>query len=269
MNEPLTHLATELHFASVDTENSWEAENYIRPYSWLYLVEAGTAIVERDGQTIEMKVGSQVLVPLNRLCHYRCTGPTRVHGLAFNCRLMGAIDLLTVQPFQHTIQPQHWEAHRESFQRIRQRALEKGASATLERHGLLTTLLAHHLQDGPGSEAPPRLERFLPILSHIEKHLADPLDLRALARMAHCHPTYFSNEFSRLIGTPPRQYINQKRMAQAQWLLINTRRTVKEVALQVGFQDPYYFSRLFRKMVGVPPTEVQRSAATGMAKQRM
>jgi AraC-like DNA-binding protein len=41
-------------------------------------------------------------------------------------------------------------------------------------------------------------------------------------------------------------------------LLLGTSLLVKEVAEQVGFDDPFHFSRVFRKLQGMSPTTFQR-----------
>jgi AraC-like DNA-binding protein len=38
-------------------------------------------------------------------------------------------------------------------------------------------------------------------------------------------------------------------------LLVETRKTVGEIAAELNFADPLYFSRRFKQLVGVPATE--------------
>ena len=44
-----------------------------------------------------------------------------------------------------------------------------------------------------------------------------------------------------------------------QALLRDTDKTISDVALDVGIQDPHYFSRVFKKVVGYNPKEFRRT----------
>jgi len=79
------------------------------------------------------------------------------------------------------------------------------------------------------------------------------MTIRELAKIGHLNPTYFSNLFSKLMGTSPIQYINKRRVEKAQSLLLTTDATLYTIAQKVGFLDEYYFSRIFKKITGIAP----------------
>ncbi|MEZ7498522.1 AraC family transcriptional regulator [Flavobacterium sp. Arc3] len=37
------------------------------------------------------------------------------------------------------------------------------------------------------------------------------------------------------------------------------KKTVKEIALEMNFQDPYYFSRVFKNKTGLSPTKYRQN----------
>ena len=47
----------------------------------------------------------------------------------------------------------------------------------------------------------------------------------------------------------------QRRMERAQYLLLTSHASVKEIAHAVGLPDPAYFSRIFTRLYRVPPSE--------------
>lgn len=63
----------------------------------------------------------------------------------------------------------------------------------------------------------------------------------------------FRKSFRHRLGMPPNQYFLMLKINRAKELLVRARRSVKEAAFELGFDDPYYFSRLFKKKVGTPP----------------
>ena len=66
----------------------------------------------------------------------------------------------------------------------------------------------------------------------------------------------FSRKLKVLSGLTPRQYLQEMRMARAKTLLeVGQYKTIKEVALAVGFSDARYFSNLFFKHQGKYPSD--------------
>jgi AraC-like DNA-binding protein len=66
--------------------------------------------------------------------------------------------------------------------------------------------------------------------------------------------------FTKHMGTPPLDYFIGLKMDVARGLLANPAHSVKEVARQLGYDDPLYFSAQFKKRVGLSPRQVQRGS---------
>ncbi|WP_411345319.1 AraC family transcriptional regulator [Paenibacillus sp. WLX1005] len=101
------------------------------------------------------------------------------------------------------------------------------------------------------------LERFTPILQHIEQCYADEMTIEQLAGMAGLSRFHFSRLFHELTGRTVTEYINRVRINRAEYLLINTGMTVSEVAMAAGYNDISYFSRTFKKYRDVAPSEIR------------
>ena len=83
------------------------------------------------------------------------------------------------------------------------------------------------------------------------------LSVRDLARHSAMSESGFSHTFKNVAGIPPRRYQIQERIARARELLETTELSVKEIAAQLGYDDPHYFSRVFRRVTGKPPSAVR------------
>ncbi len=64
--------------------------------------------------------------------------------------------------------------------------------------------------------------------------------------------------FRQTYGMTPGQYILQKRMEGAEYLLWNTKMSIGEIAARLHFHDSCYFTAVFRKHVGVSPTAFRK-----------
>lgn len=93
----------------------------------------------------------------------------------------------------------------------------------------------------------------------IVSHLCDPsLGVRKLAEWIKCSPDYLSYLFHKWTGGTLVDYINRYRLSQAQYLLRNSSKNIKEIASAAGFADPDYFGRLFQRATGQTPTTYRR-----------
>jgi AraC family transcriptional regulator len=99
-----------------------------------------------------------------------------------------------------------------------------------------------------------RLKR---VLDHIGDNLAEDLSLAQLAAVAGMSPHYFAELFKRSTGQAPHRYVLSQRIERAQQGLADPGRSVIEVGLNVGFQNPSHFARIFRKFVGTTPSRFQ------------
>jgi AraC family transcriptional activator of pobA len=80
-----------------------------------------------------------------------------------------------------------------------------------------------------------------------------------LASCVHFSPNYLSDTLRTLTGQNAQQYIHQKLIEKAKEKLATTRRTVSEVAYELGFEHPQSFSKLFKLKTTLSPLEFRRS----------
>lgn len=91
--------------------------------------------------------------------------------------------------------------------------------------------------------------------TEIEKRFAEDLTLQALAHEAGYSLFHLAHLFKRDTGLSVKQYILQRRIAEARRILLEQPAlTVDAVALQVGFSDFALFNRSFKRLAGQPPT---------------
>lgn len=102
--------------------------------------------------------------------------------------------------------------------------------------------------------------RLLRARDAIDRDYGRPLDVPALARIAHVSPSHFSRSFRATFGETPHRYLQRRRIERAMALLRDTTHPVTDVALMVGSNSLGTFSRTFRDVVGVSPSEYRRRA---------
>lgn len=96
---------------------------------------------------------------------------------------------------------------------------------------------------------------FRQLVSAEYKTLKSPADY---ARRLNLSLSYLNETVKANTGFTVSYWIQQETMVEARRLLYYSRISVKEVAYQLGYDDPTYFSRLFKKVVGLTPGEYRR-----------
>ena len=96
------------------------------------------------------------------------------------------------------------------------------------------------------------------LINDINLNFKDPYyDVSSVIDNTGYSASYLRKLFKKETGCPPQEFINNRRIEYAKYLMKRTagKQSIKEVAYASGFADPYYFSRLFKKKVGINPKE--------------
>ena len=88
---------------------------------------------------------------------------------------------------------------------------------------------------------------------HLQKHFLRLKTLDQLARECHANGAYLCRLFRRYDHQSPYQYLLHLKMNAAAERLRNPGALVKQVAEQIGFNDPFHFSRAFKGVFGLSP----------------
>lgn len=97
--------------------------------------------------------------------------------------------------------------------------------------------------------------RLLRARDAMDRTYAEPLDVRAIAAVAHCSEAHFSRSFRAAFGETPHRYLQRRRVERSMFLLRETDRSVTDVCFDVGFMSLGTFSRTFREIIGCTPTD--------------
>jgi AraC-like DNA-binding protein len=108
-----------------------------------------------------------------------------------------------------------------------------------------------------------RNRRMLRARDAMDRAFARPLDIPALARVAHASPAHFSRQFRATFGETPHRYLQRRRVERAMELLRETDRPVSEICLDVGFNSLGTFSRTFSEIVGESPSSYRKRFVDG------
>jgi transcriptional regulator GlxA family with amidase domain len=97
--------------------------------------------------------------------------------------------------------------------------------------------------------------RLLRARDAMDRAYAEPLDVPAVAAIAHTSPAHFSRLFRATFGETPGRYLQRRRVERAMFLLRETDRSITDITFDVGFNSLGTFSRTFHEIVGETPSQ--------------
>lgn len=96
-------------------------------------------------------------------------------------------------------------------------------------------------------------ESLMNVVSYIDNHYAFHIPLELLCCISFMGSTKLKTAFKSLMGCTISEYILQKRIGQAQHLLIGTDLSIAEIAKAVGYKRADSFTKQFQKATGLSP----------------
>jgi transcriptional regulator GlxA family with amidase domain len=78
--------------------------------------------------------------------------------------------------------------------------------------------------------------RLLRARDAMDRAYAQPLDIRAVAAVAHLSEAHFIRSFRAVFGETPHRYLQRRRVERSMFLLRETDRSVTDICFDVGFR---------------------------------
>ena len=96
-------------------------------------------------------------------------------------------------------------------------------------------------------------------LIQIDMDLSGDLTLSTIAGLLDVNPSYLSTVFKKETGQTLTEYVTEKRIDHAIFLLNSTNLQIQTIAQYCGIPDVCYFTKIFKKHVGKSPTEYKNN----------
>jgi AraC-like DNA-binding protein len=106
-------------------------------------------------------------------------------------------------------------------------------------------------------------------IQYLSAHVDENPSLGVVSAAVGMSRSRFFEQFKSCVGSSPQQYLDWLRVMRATHLLVETDKSVGDIAAELTFSEPTHFTRFFTQHVGLPPAEFRRrTTIVSAAKQR-
>ena len=96
-------------------------------------------------------------------------------------------------------------------------------------------------------------------LRYIRENIGRKISIGDLSDRCFLSDDHFTRLFKQEMNDTPIDYINRKKIENAQLMLVINDTPVKDIACSLAFENIPYFNRLFKQLVGKTPTQYRES----------
>ncbi len=95
-------------------------------------------------------------------------------------------------------------------------------------------------------------------VEYLREHFNEDISLNRLSQHCYVSPFHFSRLFKMIIGMPPHKYLLGIRMQHARFMLLNSSKSVTDIAFESGFQSIEHFTTGYKQQFKMCPSQQRK-----------
>lgn len=143
-------------------------------------------------------------------------------------------------------------------------AAEEQSDHLAEIRSLVISLLIKHgryftKKEGDVRERASLMDEIGELLNYVNIHYMENVTIDDLVDKTHMSKATLQRKMTAFFGVSPMQYVHHLRLKHAALLLLGKKKTIAEIATEVGYNNLSSFNRMFFKEFGMSPSDWRKS----------
>ncbi len=280
LKNTFTYSLSLMHIDYVKLNHEWNYSNVISPYHRLYYIDEGIGSISDHSGQIILEEGYLYLIPSFTICNLHCEEHLSQYFIQFfeespdgislfaNHRSVIKLEalesdislikkLLRSNPGRGINRSSNPKAYEKEAYYQEYQSLNSTLKTYLkfENQGILLLLFSKFLKSLTFQSENPQItpSKIIDTISYIQLNLNKNLNVGELAARINQSQDYFSKQFLHHTGKRPLNYIHEKKIERAQYLIATTNKSFLEIASDTGFSNMPHFSKIFKRIVNLTP----------------
>jgi AraC-like DNA-binding protein len=227
-------------------------------YVFEYILE-GEGTVITDGKRFKAKKGDVYILHRQSNHEYFCDRTDPWTKIWFNAKGHLIDSLIQIYKLNQTNHIYNADVSRLFFElldKARQAKISNSSfikDASLIFHELVLSLYPYvHKNPEAFSKEAGVLKEYL------DQNNKNKFGLKELSEQIYHSPSQTIRIFKKAFGITPYQYLMNQKIELAKLLLLNTNKSIKEIAAELNFCDEHYFSNYFTQRIGLAPLKFRK-----------
>ena len=95
-------------------------------------------------------------------------------------------------------------------------------------------------------------------IDYIESNLKGNVSLEQISKVAGYSIPHFYRVFCAIVGCPVKEYVRKRKLSNAMFDIVTSKRRIIEIAFEYGFDSHETFTRSFKLVYGMPPSSFRK-----------
>ncbi len=245
----------------VRADSEWKNSGMTIPYSKLYFVFSGSAVLKCGEITYELLPENVYLVPYGARHSFHCDTEMEKLYFHFTALKPGGNDI-----FENVSRVMRLSCGKDVMEKLRELYFKEDTGACFELKSELYSHILRFIKEFDikiGQEAS-YSQTVTDAISYIRQNLSLGISVRQLSDMLFVSESMLSKRFTKETGISIGKFVDREVMIEAQRRLLLSDEPIQQISEELGFCDQFYFSKKFKQFCGISPIKYRKQSRDGI-----
>ncbi len=245
----------------VRADSEWKSSGMTIPYSKLYFVFSGSAVLECGKTAYELTPENVYLVPYGARHSFYCDGAMEKLYFHFTALKPGGNDI-----FENVSKIMQLKCDAAVMENLKKLYFSEDTGACFELKSELYSHILRFIKEFniKISREAPYSETVADAIIYIRQNLSLGISVKQISDVLFVSESMLSKRFTKETGISIGKFVDREVMIEAQRRLLLSNEPIQQISEELGFCDQFYFSKKFKQFSGISPIKYRKQSRDGI-----